>query len=98
MRCFFALDLPDAVREALAATAAELGRVSRSVRPTAPDQMHVTLKFLGEIDQEKAAAVAVRLRALAVPALRLQVAGLGRFPPHGPPRVLWAGLAGDLEA
>lgn len=95
MRCFIALDLPEAVRQSLGRTAAALREVSRSVRPTSPEQMHVTLKFLGDVDQGAVAAMSTAVRMLEPRALRFSLQGLGRFPPHGPPRVLWAGLQGD---
>ncbi len=96
MRCFVALDLPPAVRTALAAVVRQLAGTGARLRVPPPDQLHVTLKFLGELPAAQATALAAALAGLPLPPLCLQVAGLGRFPPRGAPRVIWAGLGGDL--
>lgn len=98
MRCFFALDLPEAVRAALGTVAAELHATGASLRLTAVAQLHVTLKFLGELNPGQVDAMVAALRATAVPPMQLRLAGLGRFPPRGAARVLWAGLDGDVAA
>ena len=98
MRCFFALDLPEPVQTALGEIARELAAVSRSVRAGRSEQMHVTLKFLGEIDERRARQMDAVLQGLEVPPMQLRIQSLGRFPSHGPPRVLWAGLDGDVAA
>ena len=73
-------------------------------------QLHFTLKFLGEIEDDrlpaaKAATVAAAAAATGVvrgpePAgsFHLALEGLGAFPPHGPARVLWAGCGEGAEA
>ena len=53
MRLFVALDLPDAVRRALADLIAQLKPKSRSARWVRPESMHLTLKFLGETNSAK---------------------------------------------
>lgn len=75
-----------------------------------PPNLHVTLKFLGDIDQGLVAPLSDALAAVAQrhAPLRLAVAGVGAFPPHGAPRVLFAqigaghdalaALAGDVES
>ena len=104
MRLFVAIDLNDGARRALAAEqerlADELGR-SSSLKWVGPDQMHLTLAFLGEIEKGRAAAVidAMGRDIDEMAPFAIAIAGLGVFPPHGAPRVLWIGLsAGAREA
>ncbi|HVL86436.1 MAG TPA: RNA 2',3'-cyclic phosphodiesterase [Candidatus Thermoplasmatota archaeon] len=76
-------------REALAATRADLTLVR-------PENLHVTLRFLGEVDGEHEAALRTILEG-AVAGLRRfesRLEGAGTFPPRGPPRIVWAGLSG----
>lgn len=100
MRCFVALPVAPAVRRALAATQAVLRRAGADVSWVAEDNFHLTLKFLGEIDETAAAT----LKALLAddlgrrPRPRLHYAGLGAFPERGAPRIVWAGCSGDVAA
>ena len=104
MRLFVAIDLNDGARRAIAAEQAHLADVlgpSASLKWVRPDQMHLTLAFLGEIEEAPAAAItgAMSQDIDEVPPFTMAVAGLGVFPPHGAPRVLWIGLsAGAREA
>jgi 2'-5' RNA ligase len=101
-RLFIALDPPDAVRRRLSAVAAELrraaGRAAEDVRWVAPENVHLTLQFLGAVPEERVAAVEAALREAATEArpLALEVKGAGGFPNARRPRVVWAGLAGDV--
>ena len=65
-------------------------------------QLHFTLKFLGEIEEDRVPdARAATAGAAVAPPFRLALEGLGAFPPRGPARVLWAGCgegAGALSA
>jgi RNA 2',3'-cyclic 3'-phosphodiesterase len=98
MRLFLALPVEEGIRAALAAAAEELRRGPApcpvKVGWVAPGSMHLTLKFLGETDAEKASALSASLRpacaALAPPSFT--VAGAGTFPPRGRPRVVWVGV------
>ncbi len=70
-----------------------------AVRFTRPEQCHLTLAFLGEVAEPRVAevALAVRVAAQGCEAFRLRIAGLGCFPDTRHPRVLWAGVSGDLS-
>lgn len=100
MRLFIALELPQEVREWLADASREVRDELPKARWVRPELMHLTLVFLGEVD-EGAVPALDRETAAAVapyPPLELAVRGFGAFPPRGRARVLWAGLAteGDL--
>ncbi len=104
LRLFVALDPPEAVRRRLAAIQAELrrlaGRRAGEVRWTAPEGIHLTLQFLGAVPEERVEAVrrAVTAAAAASRPLSLEVRGAGGFPSARRPRVVWAGLGGELDA
>jgi 2'-5' RNA ligase len=55
--------------------------------------MHVTLRFLGEVEERVARELQARLaQPFHTAAFRLTVSGVGAFPPSGPPRVFWIGI------
>jgi 2'-5' RNA ligase len=96
MRLFIALELESNVRERLKEIQAALRREvdPRWVRWVQPDGIHLTLKFLGEVDAGKAADLELAL-ARQVPhhvPCRFQVAEVGAFPNPDRARVLWIGL------
>jgi len=62
------------------------------VRWTAPEQMHLTLVFIGQVDEPTAAAIATDIsEPVRMNPFDLSFAGLGVFPPRGAPRALWIG-------
>jgi RNA 2',3'-cyclic 3'-phosphodiesterase len=95
MRCFLAIELPTHVRDSLADLQNRLASLTRDVRWTAVDQIHLTVKFLGEVPDATAARVCDVASRVARdhPPFELQVSGTGCFPPRGPARIVWAGLA-----
>jgi len=101
MRVFVAAELPAAVRDNLAAAQRVLRALSLDVRWVRPEGIHLTLVFLGEVLAARLQGIAAALGALrtatAAP-IRLEARGLGCFPERGRPRVIWAGLAGELGA
>jgi 2'-5' RNA ligase len=101
IRAFVAVHLDDATRAALAAASVELRRHAGDlpVSWVAPDNFHITLKFLGGVDEARVAGLIEALRG-AVDGHRafvLEIAGLGAFPSVTRPRVLWAGAKKGLE-
>ena len=99
-RTFIAVELPDVVRAALQAHIARLSRALPRVRFQPPDSLHLTLAFLGELDDERLAAAtqAAADTAPTVPPFTLTVAGLGTFGPPYAPRVLWCAVGGAIPA
>ena len=87
-RLFIAIDLPEAIRESLRHMTSPLARV----RPVPVEQLHLTLKFIGEIDGTLALDVRDALPAVALAPFTMQLKGCGVFPPRGNPRVLWLGV------
>jgi 2'-5' RNA ligase len=107
IRAFVAV-APDApLREALAKIQAALrGRLEQAAGPGAriqwvrPESIHLTLKFLGDVPEERVAEIGAALDGAAAGHARftLEADGLGVFPDLRAPRVLWAGLADPAGA
>lgn len=89
-----AILLPDAVRAALAAEIDRLATRARDVAWVAPENLHLTLKFLGGVEPDRLEQVAAALGAAAAAAgpFELALRGLGAFPSPDRPRVVWAGV------
>jgi 2'-5' RNA ligase len=100
VRCFVAIDVPPAVREAVAGAQSALRRAApdADVRWADTTQLHLTLKFLGAVPDERVPAVSAAVEAAVsgVAPLELAVGGLGGFPALRRARVLWAGLGGAV--
>ena len=94
-RLFVAVDFPEAVNRRLEALCSSLP----GARWLPPEQFHLTLRFIGEVDDARLDEVADGLSELDCPAFSLSLQGVGHFPPRGQPRVLWAGVeAGEALA
>ncbi|MDI1248371.1 MAG: RNA 2',3'-cyclic phosphodiesterase [Lacunisphaera sp.] len=88
MRLFVALVPPAPVQAGLAALAAPLA----GARWTPAENLHLTLRFLGETAPEKQEAFAAALARVRVEPFALPTGGVGLFPSRGPAKVLWAGV------
>ena len=70
-----------------------------SVRWTKRDQLHITLVFIGEVSDERAGQIVEVMRdGIPHPPFRFELGGIGAFPPHGAPRVLWIGVKSGAES
>lgn len=87
-RLFVAVELPAAIRLFLA----KRQRGLHGVRWSTPGNLHLTIRFIGEVSPERHAAVKAGLRTVRADAFSLQVNGLGFFD-KSPQAVPWAGLA-----
>ena len=86
--------LPDDVRQRLATAIERLRAHAADVTWVAPANLHVTLKFLGQVEEARVPTLTDALRAALADRRGMDVAvrGLGAFPSPTRPRVLWAGL------
>ena len=100
IRAFIAVHLPIEWRASLRAIQAQLQTAlpRNSVRWTVPEQIHLSLKFLGNISIASLPELEAAGRTIAENStpFRLRAEGLGSFPNPTRPRVLWVGLAGDV--
>jgi len=102
MRLFVAIDIDAPARAALAMVQKRVTRalgVRGALRQTRPEQMHLTLAFIGNLDEGRAELVGEALTPpLPAAPYTLVLGGLGVFPVRGAPRVLWVGaVAGAHE-
>jgi RNA 2',3'-cyclic 3'-phosphodiesterase len=88
MRLFVALEIPDDVKDELVALPADKG-----ARRTKRDQLHLTLRFIGDVEQAQFAAIKNALAEVKAAPLEMQFRGVGQFPPRKQARVLWVGIA-----
>jgi 2'-5' RNA ligase len=91
MRLFIAIACPPEVRQRLAQAQGLLLKCG-GMKAVEPENIHLTLKFLGEVGPQKAKDAAAALKRVEIRRFRIEVAGLGAFPNPGRPKVLWAGL------
>ena len=107
MRLFVAADLDDAARAAVSGAVSRLRAQSerdrdgstRGVSWVDARNLHLTLHFLGEIGEARLPALMDALApALEFDAPRIGLAGWGVFPPRGPARVIWLGVAAGAGA
>ena len=99
MRLFLALNLPDAIRNAVWEVAEPLRRRAYPVRWVGPDAIHLTVKFLGDVDTEREADIVggMRRAATGTRAFALHLGGFGAFPLPERARVIWVGCAPDAS-
>ena len=99
IRTFIAIDIPESVLQAIAKVQDKLRRTGLGIRWVRPEGIHLTLKFLGDIekgDVEKIHEAMKKAVQIASPCT-VRGEGLGVFPNFKRPRVLWVGLSGELE-
>ena len=89
-RLFIAIDLPKPVCWRLGQL---LLQPPRGVRPVRPVQLHLTLHFLGDIENAACAGLPEALARVTHDAFSIAIQGTGVFPLRGRPSVLWAGVA-----
>jgi 2'-5' RNA ligase len=92
MRVFIAIDIPEEIRSRLAAMQTELRSTAASARWVAAESAHLTLKFIGEISEQRRDDVDAALGGLTWIPFSISVQGVGFFPGPKSPRVFWAGL------
>ena len=99
-RVFLAIEVPDAVRDALSGPLDALEPLRELVRINAVDRIHLTLHFLGHLPRSDVERLQPALAPVVARHQRFRITaeGVGAFPDIRRPRVLWAGIAGpDLS-
>jgi RNA 2',3'-cyclic 3'-phosphodiesterase len=102
VRLFVAVDLSAETRTAMAAEqqriAASLHSPDASLKWVRPQNAHLTLVFLGQVDEARVPALIAAVGMdVDAPPFEIAFAGLGVFPPRGAPRVLWTGITAGLD-
>jgi len=94
MRAFIAIEISDDIRKQIEAVRSRLAESRADVKWVEPENLHLTLKFLGEIDPKLVPQVADAMREAVAgeEAFELSIGGVGSFPAAGAPRVVWLGI------
>jgi 2'-5' RNA ligase len=98
MRLFVSLEIPAEVRANLAALISDLRNADTTLRWMNPGNVHLTLKFIGEVPAHRLQAIEAQLGQVRVsqPA-ELAFKGMGFFPDERRPSILWIGLQADEQ-
>lgn len=94
IRSFVAINLPSQVKERIDLVQKEWGALGPRVRWVAPENVHITLKFLGDVAEERVASIGDALGRVAaqVPPFDFTVTLFGVFPDLRYPRIVWLGI------
>ena len=100
MRTFIAIELPEEIRAILSNIQDELKQTQADVKWVKPENIHLTLRFLGEIEQDLIKKIHSILVEIAQKNhyFSLCLFNLGAFPKLQYPRVIWIGLTNDKQA
>jgi 2'-5' RNA ligase len=91
-RLFVSLDLPPAIKEAAGKVQVRLRETQTHVIWTRPEGMHLTLKFLGDVEESRLGEVQAGLASLNFRPITVLLEGLGGFPALRAPKVIWIGI------
>lgn len=99
VRCFVAVNLPGPLREEIGEFFAALRGSVRGVRWVPAANLHLTLKFLGDVESGQVSRVANAIAGALEesPPVEVAFSGAGVFPPRGRPRVVWLDLSAGAE-
>ena len=98
-RLFLAVPLPAVVKAELISLIDAVRRSApRSARWVRPEQLHVTLKFLGDVEPEQQEALTRAMQSVCTEApFRFTLQGVGAFPNRRQPRVIWTGIQSGCD-
>lgn len=97
MRTFIAVNLPDEIKKKVAETTAGLKKIDSGVKWVEPQNLHLTLKFLGWVEDTRLPEVVQITGKVSSPSFKLKLAGAGGFPRGKNPRVLWVDIKEGAE-
>ena len=99
MRTFIAVEIPDAIKDGIAELESRLKRTGTDIRWVEPGNIHITLKFLGDIEQDRTAVVHEGLGAalVTIGPFDLKLGRVGAFPDLNRPRVFWVSVTAGRD-
>ncbi|MBI4176657.1 MAG: RNA 2',3'-cyclic phosphodiesterase [Candidatus Aenigmarchaeota archaeon] len=99
MRLFIAIDLPKAIEKRIGEMEAELGRWGFDVKYVEPWSLHLTLKFLGEVDDSLVPEIERKVEGIVrdIENFKAEIKGFGFFGSGNHVRVLWLGITEGKE-
>lgn len=100
IRSFVAIEIPPPLREKVVQVQEILRGAGGGVKWVEPENLHLTLRFLGEVEEDRLKAVegVCRQVAAASQPFHLELVGVGAFPHARAPRVVWMGVGEGSEA
>ena len=98
IRAFLAIDLNPSIRKALDQFQDQVDPIL-SIKWVVPSSIHLTVKFLGDIQEEQVPVLQEALREVVkeTSSFLLTIKGLGGFPSLQKPRILWVGVSGEVD-
>ena len=99
IRSFLAFELPPEMGEQIEAVSKELQRLALPVRWVKVHNIHLTIVFLGSVDEDALDAIKEKVPQVVkgLSTIRTRLKGVGAFPNWRRPRVIWVGMNGDIE-
>lgn len=97
MRTFLAIDLPDKVKDYLYDFQKKLKKDYVKINWVAKKNLHLTLKFFGEVDEKKLAELKAELKKIKQIPFRVKLKGIGFFPDEKAPNVIWVGIQPEKD-
>ncbi len=99
MRLFIAIEIPDDIKREMAKAQERLKRSGVEAGWTRPEGIHLTLKFLGEVEESQVPEIMAALTNAAqnTGGFRIEIAAAGAFPNQKNARVVWLGISGDRD-
>lgn len=94
MRCFIAIDVPENIKDAIVGVIEKCGLNSKGVRWIHAENIHLTLKFLGDVKEDLIPDIQRRLAEICkrYAVFNINIRGAGAFPNFKYPNVLWMGI------
>jgi 2'-5' RNA ligase len=97
MRVFVAIDLDHEIREKIARFLEGVCEFAPDARWVRPESLHITLKFIGEQNEQQVASIIERLQRVNATKMEIRFTGCGFFPTVKAPRVFWIGIQASAE-
>jgi len=97
IRAFIAIEIPDEIQNKIGELQSSLKKIGGRVSWTRPGNIHLTLKFLGDTDENLIDEIASQLQesVAAIQPFQITIKNVGAFPNFKYPRVLWVGVEGE---
>lgn len=93
MRVFIEVPLPGGLRQSLAGLGKEIEQ--DGIKLVRPENMHATLKFIGDVPDKRLGEIEMRLREIVFSGFDCRITGIGVFPSEDYIKVVWAGIESD---
>ena len=97
MRCFIGVPLSDDVRRELIRIQGELKKSTTKMKLVEPENLHITLRFLGDIGDSEVSKITEKLKEISVGKFAVTFSHLGAFPSKNYMRVIWVGVSQGRE-